>query len=81
MFSIYFKYFVGKAILCPLGMTAAFWGRDNRTQDTDICYIADANNNEFFVALHDKAPKRQFYYCGQRNWNILLVKKTEKPFR
>lgn len=32
-------------ILCPLGMTAAFWGRDNRTQDTDICYIADANNN------------------------------------
>ena len=33
-------------ILCPLGMTAAFWGRDNRTQDTDICYIADANNND-----------------------------------
>ena len=32
-------------ILCPLGMTAAFWGRDNRAQDTDICYIADANNN------------------------------------
>lgn len=32
-------------ILCPLGMTAAFWGRDNRNQDTDICYIADANNN------------------------------------
>lgn len=33
-------------ILCPLGMTVAFWGRDNRTQDTDICYIADANNND-----------------------------------
>ena len=33
-------------ILCPLGMTAAFWGRDNRAQDTDICYIADANNND-----------------------------------
>lgn len=32
-------------ILCPLGMTAAFWGRDNRAKDTDICYIADANNN------------------------------------
>lgn len=32
-------------ILCPLGMTAAFWGRDNRAQDTDICYIDDANNN------------------------------------
>ena len=32
-------------ILCPLGMTVAFWGRDNRAQDTDICYIADANNN------------------------------------
>lgn len=32
-------------ILCPLGMTAVFWGRDNRAQDTDICYIADANNN------------------------------------
>lgn len=32
-------------ILCPLGMTAAFWGRDNRAQDTDICYIVDANNN------------------------------------
>lgn len=33
-------------ILCPLGMTAAFWGRDNRDQDTDICYIADVNNND-----------------------------------
>ena len=33
-------------ILCPLGMTVAFWGRDNRAQDTDICYIADANNND-----------------------------------
>lgn len=33
-------------ILCPLGMTAVFWGRDNRAQDTDICYIADANNND-----------------------------------
>lgn len=33
-------------ILCPLGMTAAFWGRDNRDQETDICYIADANNND-----------------------------------
>lgn len=32
-------------ILCPLGMTVALWGRDNRGQDTDICYIADANNN------------------------------------
>lgn len=32
-------------ILCPLGMTVAFWGRDNRALDTDICYIADANNN------------------------------------
>lgn len=32
-------------ILCPLGMTVAFWGRDNRAKDTDICYIADANNN------------------------------------
>ena len=32
-------------ILCPLGMAVAFWGRDNRARDTDICYIADANNN------------------------------------
>ena len=32
-------------ILCPLGMTAAFWGTDTRTDDVHICYIDDANNN------------------------------------
>ena len=34
-------------ILCPLGMTAAFWGRDTGTSNSEntVCYIADANNN------------------------------------
>ena len=34
-------------ILCPLGMTAAFWGTDTGTSNSGntICYIADANNN------------------------------------
>lgn len=32
-------------ILCPLGMTAAFWGTDTRTNGVYICYIDDANNN------------------------------------
>lgn len=32
-------------ILCPLGMTAAFWGTDTRTDSVYICYIDDANNN------------------------------------
>ena len=32
-------------ILCPLGMTAAFWGTDTRTDGVHICYIDDANNN------------------------------------
>lgn len=33
-------------ILCPLGMTTAFWGTDtNPLSNTDICYIDDANNN------------------------------------
>ena len=35
-------------ILCPLGMTAAFWGRDTGTSNSEntVCYIADANNND-----------------------------------
>lgn len=33
-------------ILCPLGMTAAFWGRNNgSSSETPICFIDDANNN------------------------------------
>ena len=32
-------------ILCPLGMTVAFWGTDTRNNDNYICYINDANNN------------------------------------
>lgn len=33
-------------ILCPLGMTAAFWGTDTNTTDTiNICYIDDAHYN------------------------------------
>lgn len=32
-------------ILCPLGMTVAFWGTDTRNNDNYICYIDDANNN------------------------------------
>lgn len=33
-------------ILCPLGMTAAFWGRNNAGNvSNSICYITDANNN------------------------------------
>lgn len=32
-------------ILCPLGMTAAFWGRNNGNSETIICFIDDANNN------------------------------------
>jgi uncharacterized repeat protein (TIGR02543 family) len=33
-------------ILCPLGMTAAFWGRNNGSSpETPICFIDDANNN------------------------------------
>ena len=32
-------------ILCPLGMTVAFWGRDTAgTARDSICYIEDANN-------------------------------------
>lgn len=31
-------------ILCPLGMTAAFWGRNYNTNRDSICYIDDANN-------------------------------------
>ncbi|MDY5862362.1 InlB B-repeat-containing protein [Agathobacter sp.] len=34
-------------ILCPLGMTAAFWGRDTVVADRDYtCYIKDANNKD-----------------------------------
>lgn len=34
-------------ILCPLGMTAAFWGTDTAASNnkTSICFIDDANNN------------------------------------
>lgn len=33
-------------ILCPLGMTVAFWGRNNgSSSETPICFIDDANNN------------------------------------
>ena len=34
-------------ILCPLGMTAAFWGIDTGTSNSGntVCYITDANNN------------------------------------
>lgn len=33
-------------ILCPLGMTVAFWGRDNAGTDrVYTCFITDANNN------------------------------------
>lgn len=33
-------------ILCPSGMTAAFWGTDTSTDGSiHICYIDDANNN------------------------------------
>lgn len=32
-------------ILCPLGMTVAFWGTNTRNNDNYICYIDDANNN------------------------------------
>lgn len=33
-------------ILCPLGMTVAFWGRDNAGTDRAYtCFITDANNN------------------------------------
>lgn len=31
-------------ILCPLGMTAAFWGTDSRINVDEVCYIRDANN-------------------------------------
>ncbi len=31
-------------ILCPLGMTVAFWGRDPRSNIDEVCYIRDANN-------------------------------------
>lgn len=34
-------------ILCPLGMTAAFWGRNSAGNvRNSICYITDANNND-----------------------------------
>lgn len=33
-------------ILCPLGMTAAFWGTDTLSGSSiSVCYIDDANNN------------------------------------
>lgn len=31
-------------ILCPLGMTAAFWGTDPRININEVCYIRDVNN-------------------------------------